>query len=281
MKRILAISGSRADYGLLDWTVNVLATSFDIELCSLKAATPETAFEEADDLLCEHAPDCVLILGDRWEILQAAIAAHLRRVPIAHIAGGDITLGSYDHQMRDCISMLAEWHFPTSDDATRRLIDRLGRVEVYNIGNIALDYIMHGDWKRERPYERPYVVVSYQPETADGTIDWDAVRDAIAGRYAAFLLPNNDHGSEHITSAITRYSGLLPCEVLRNLPRGEYLNLLAHCEEFIGNSSSMLYEAPALGIKCTMIGNRQDGRVAPAGDGKAAERIREVLCRCL
>jgi len=55
------------------------------------------------------------------------------------------------------------------------------------------------------------------------------------------------------------------------------LNLIAHCEEFIGNSSAMLYEAPELGIKTRMIGKRQKGRTIPWGDGFASERIIKVL----
>ena len=284
MKRILCISGSRADYGLLEWPVKVLREAFEVTFEVLAAGDPAHAFNVATYYLERVEPDCLLILGDRWEVLQAAIAAHLRRVPIAHIGGGDVTLGSYDDAMRDCISRLATWHFPTSDEAGLRLIGGLqyDHKNVHPIGNIAIDYIKHGDWKRGRPIDEPYVVVSYQPETIDGTIEWDAVVEAISGRHATFIRPNADAGSERINTLIDEYQRTHhDASTKRQLPHAEFLNLLYHCDEFIGNSSAMLYEAPELGVKCRMIGKRQAGRIAPTGDGKASERIKEVLCRCL
>lgn len=268
MRRILAISGSRADYGLLEWPVKVLRESFEVDFEKLWGLD----FGKMHDVIatvCNSSfrPDCILLLGDRFEILAAAIAAHLTRVPIAHIGGGDITLGSYDDAMRDCISRLSTYHFATSDEALYRLYD-MNCKYIHNIGNIAIDYIRNVDWKRERPYAEPYVVVSYQAETIDDTVDLDAVHEAIAGRQAIWIKPNPDRGSERIPAT-------------EEFSHADFLNLIWHCEEFIGNSSSMLYEAPKLGVKCRLIGKRQQGRVAPTGDGKASERIREVLCQSL
>ena len=291
-KRVLAISGSRADYGLLEWPVKVLRESFDVEFERLICYDPANAFTKADWLMSKKTwqPDCLLILGDRWEILQAAIAAHLRRVPIAHIGGGDVTLGSYDDAMRDCISRLATWHFPTSDKAADRLCGTSGyegcehgypASSVHMIGNIAIDYIRHGDWKRERPIDEPYVVVSYQAETIDD--DGDNIHELfeqLGGKKCVFILPNMDTGRDKIEALIRGFAAKEDA-IMESLPHAEFLNLLYYCDEFIGNSSAMLYEAPELNVKCRMIGKRQAGRVKPTGDGKASERIREVLCRCL
>jgi len=265
MKKILVISGSRADYGLLEWPVKVLRESFEVDFRQLGARNPVTALEESARLLHFCRPDCLLVLGDRWDILQSAIVAHLERVPIAHIAGGDVSKGSYDDAMRDCISRLATYHFPTSYNSEMNLAVT---ENVHMIGNIAMDFIIHGDWKRERPIKEPYVVVNYQPETIDGTVDLMAVGAAVNGRKAVWITPNLDAGSDRIP-------------IGESFSRPDYLNLIYHCEELIGNSSSLLYEAPALGVKTCMIGKRQEGRVIPTGDGKASERIREVLCRCL
>lgn len=268
MKRILAISGSRADYGLLEWPVKVLTESFKVHFDKLQSKDPGTAYKESYALIGVTRPDCLLILGDRWEILQAAIAAHLQRVPIAHIGGGDCSYGSYDQEMRDCISLMAKYHFATSELSAELLRGELNCNNVHMVGNPAIDYIRNAGWKRERPHAEPYVVVSYQAETIDDTVDLDAVHEAIAGRQAIWIKPNPDRGSERIPAT-------------EEFSHAEFLNLIYHCEEFIGNSSSMLYEAPELGIKCRMIGKRQQGRVAPTGDGKASERIREVLCQSL
>ena len=247
MHTICVVVGSRADRGLLEWPMKVLRE--------------DGAFTVVVNVPAEERPfpDLILLLGDREEIMCAAMMAHLRRIPIAHIAGGDVTEGSYDDAMRDCISRLATLHFPTSPQSAFRL-RQMGYMWVYDIGNLALDYIEQGDWKRERPIEEPYVVVSYQAETIDGTVDLPAVERAVAGRKAIWIKPNPDRGNEAIPAT-------------EEFSHADFLNLLYHCEEFIGNSSSMFYEAPFLGVKTKIIGKRQKGRMIPQGDGHSSERI--------
>ena len=160
---------------------------------------------------------------------------------------------------------MATLHLVTSFSSQCRLIAQ-GYRNVHLVGNPGIDYIRHANWRGERPIAEPYVVISYQAETIDGTVDLEAVHAAVAGRKAIWIKPNPDAGNEAIPATET-YS------------HAEFLNLLAHCEEFIGNSSSMLYEAPELGVKCRMIGKRQRGRTIPQGDGKASERIVEILKR--
>lgn len=282
MKRILAISGSRADAGLLEWPVKVLRESFDVIFEKLEPYDPSDAFSFAEFKLNERKPDCLLILGDRWEILQAAIAAHLQRIPIAHIGGGDTSEGSYDNQMRDAISMLATYHFATSEIAAMKLHHLLGREHVHMVGNIAIDYIRHGDWKQERSIQVPYVVVSYQRETADMTNELPTLIDTLPPIHKVFVLSNIDTGSTEINAVIKGYcSGRKDASWTAGRSHAEFLNLIYHCELFIGNSSSMFYECPELGVKTQIIGKRQQGRVIPTGDGKSSERIREILCRVL
>jgi len=263
MKRILVVSGSRADYGLLEWPVKKLREDGAFHVTEMRIWG--TSF--ADAARIEFADiDLVLLLGDRYEILAAATAAHLQRIPIAHIGGGDVTEGSYDDAMRDCISRMASIHFCTSEPALARLT-HLGYRNVHLVGNPGIDYIRNAQWKGPRPIAEPYVVVAYYPETIDDTVDLDAVREAIAGRRAVWITPNPDRGAERIPPGET-------------FGHAEFLNLLAHCEEFIGNSSAMLYEAPELGIKTRMIGKRQRGRTLPWGDGNASLRMVNILKHC-
>lgn len=257
--RILIISGSRADFGMLTPVAEALGEK--IYKCWNFGFAQ--AFTDTGYRLDQDHPELVMVLGDRYEILASAIAAHLKRIPITHIAGGDVTEGSYDDAMRDLISRIASIHFTTSPSSTARLIS-MGCRNVYDVGSTGIDYIMHGDWKRARPIAEPYVVVSYQPETIDDTVNLEAVREAVAGRRAVWISPNPDRGSERISQGV-------------NYSHAEFLNLLHHCEEFIGNSSAMLYEAPFMDIKTRMIGKRQRGRVIPWGDGKASERIVNIL----
>ena len=109
MKKICIVSGSRADWGLLEWPIKVLKEdgTFDV--------TVSQAHEKVEMNRSQY--DLVMLLGDRKEIMQVALCCHLARLPIAHIAGGDVTEGSYDDAMRDCISRMASIHLETSSSA--------------------------------------------------------------------------------------------------------------------------------------------------------------------
>ena len=263
--KILIVSGSRADWGLLEWPIKTLEADsfFQGKVLKIWGRNFPTAFNETWEEIIMERPDLMLVLGDRFEILAAATAAHLARVPIAHIAGGDITEGSYDDAMRDCISRMATIHFACSHEAAMRLVS-LGFKRVHMVGSPGVDYIMHAPWQDDKTPGKPYVVVAYYPETIDGTVALAEVTAAIGSRDAIWCSQNLDIGHEDMPKG-------------QEFTHDEFLNLIAHCEEFIGNSSAMIYEAPFLGVKTRMIGKRQRGRVIPFGDGKASERIRDVL----
>ncbi len=265
--KILIVSGSRADLGILHCPEKELREDHDVTLLQVHGSTFAEAAHQAPLMFASYQPDMVLILGDRFEIFALAAQAHLNRIPIAHIGGGDVTEGSYDNAMRDCISRLSTIHFATSTFAVARLVG-MGCSNVHLVGNPGADYIANEKWLREREIAEPYVVVSYQPETIDDTVDLDAVQSAIADRKAVWISPNPDRGSDRIPGG-------------ESYSHDSFLSLLYYCDEFIGNSSAMLYEAPFLkpgGVRCRMIGKRQRGRCIPwSGNGKASERIRDVL----
>ena len=263
--KICVVTGSRADWGPLEWLVKTLREDafFDVNLLNINGESFVSALQATNALIgptsSKSSFDLMILFGDRYEILAAACAAHLNRVPIAHIGGGDVTEGSYDDAMRDCISRMASIHFTTSPSSAARLVN-MGYRNVYDVGSTGIDFIIHADWEKGRPIKQPYVVVSYQPETIDDTVNLEAVREAIADRKAVWITPNPDRGSERIPQGV-------------NYSHPEFLNLLYYCDEFIGNSSAMLYEAPALRVKTRMIGKRQRGRSVPRGDGRASENI--------
>ena len=161
--KITIVSGSRADAGLLTWPIKTLQEDprFKGQIVKIWGCDFGLAFYTCTQSFTTERPDLVLILGDRYEILAAATAAHLLRVPIAHIGGGDVTEGSYDDAMRDCISRMATVHFVTSTSAMARL-SHMGLRNVHLVGNPGIDYIRNAAWKMERPIAEPYVVVSYQ-----------------------------------------------------------------------------------------------------------------------
>jgi len=236
--KILIVTGSRADYGLLEWPIKTLQEDsyFQGQILNVWGQKFDQSFCTAANALESERPDLVLVLGDRFEILAVSTAAHLLRVPIAHIGGGDVTEGSYDDQMRDAISRFASVHFVTSTSAMARL-SHMGYRNVHLVGNPGIDFIRHADWKKERPIEEPYVVVSYQAETADNTNDFIDIMDflslSVPSKYVVLMRPNPDRGSERINRQIDAFPS--PHISHDFLPHAEFLNLIYHCEEFIGN----------------------------------------------
>lgn len=274
--KLCVVTGSRADYGLLEWPIKRMQEDsfFEVDVLRIWGHSFEDSFSA---MAGRKRPDRVLVLGDRFEVLAAVTAAHLARIPVAHIAGGDVTEGSYDDAMRDAITRMADLHFVTSTSAMARVTE-MGRKNVHLVGSPGIDYIRKADWKRGRAINLPYVVISYQPETIDGTNEIRWLIESLPAKHKVFLMPNNDRGSDAIRTEILRYiEKRSDAQSHDFLPHGEFLNLISHCDEFIGNSSAMLYEAPELEIKTRMIGKRQRGRTIPWGDGNATERIIKTL----
>lgn len=175
MKKILFISGSRADYGLLrdviietqklNKSTYLLVTGSHLskefgETISeikndkikniIKKKLLQKNFEAMDinnyiansikntsEVIKKEKPSVIVILGDRFELLGSAIAAMIFRVPITHIHGGEVTYGAYDDSIRHSISKLSHLHFPAHDQYKKRLI-QLGEnpKSIFNYGGL-------------------------------------------------------------------------------------------------------------------------------------------------
>lgn len=259
------------------------------------------------DLWRHDPPDLVIVLGDRYEMFAAAQAAYLRGLPLAHIAGGDVTTGSLDDGMRHAISKLAHLHFPSNQAAAARLA-RMGEppARVHAVGSPALDVIADFtplsreeicrrlDWTwRERT-----LLITMHPDTAGGKRDGDQATDELSAMLRALrglapeigmviTLPNADAGGRAAAAAISRFSADRETVVTRaSLGRELYLSCMAHCAAVVGNSSSGLYEAPSLGVPTVNIGHRQNGRPRAASvidvaaeSGAILDAIGEALAR--
>src|SRR6266404_4480389 len=87
-------------------------------------------------------PDILLLLGDRYEMFAAAIAALSSKIPIAHIHGGELTFGAIDDAIRHSITKLSHIHFAATSEYARR-IRQLGEEtwRVHVTGSPAIDSI--------------------------------------------------------------------------------------------------------------------------------------------
>ena len=314
--RIGVITGTRAEYGLLFWILKRLQDDplFDLQLVvsgtHLSPAHGLTYRDiEADgfriackvdmglgddsavgvtkalgratigfaDALAELRPDLLVLLGDRYEMLAAAQAALIARIPVAHIAGGDVTEGAYDEAIRHSITKMAHLHFVTHDVAVRR-VRQLGEdpVHVFNVGNPGLDHFQHlqlfgrNDLARELEFtfRRRNLLVTYHPETLDreSTTSRVAVLLQALDRLGAdvgilFTLPNADTGNQAIRRQIEDYVARHDnSRVFASLGQHRYLSVLNEVDAVVGNSSSGILEAPSLHTPTVNIGDRQKGR---------------------
>jgi GDP/UDP-N,N'-diacetylbacillosamine 2-epimerase (hydrolysing) len=94
------------------------------------------------DALDRLSPNIVVLLGDRFEILPAAIAAAMKMIPLAHIHGGETTEGAIDESLRHAITKLANIHFVAADPYKRRVIQMGEDPErVFMVGGLGVDAI--------------------------------------------------------------------------------------------------------------------------------------------
>ncbi|WP_028466588.1 UDP-N-acetylglucosamine 2-epimerase [Nisaea denitrificans] len=223
-------------------------------------------------------PDLVLLLGDRFETFAAASAAYLLNIPIAHIAGGDVTSGSLDDGLRHAISKFSNLHFTTNEEASARLI-RMGEdpATVLTTGSPALDSILTLDLLSRDEVERRVgaplgkhlLVVTFHPATADKGSPVEqfgellaALEDLPTDHVSLVTYANADTGGAALNLALEE-AALSSSRILARESLGQmlYLSALRHASMVVGNSSSGLYEAPSFGIPTVNIGTRQDGRI--------------------
>lgn len=220
-------------------------------------------------------PDLVFVLGDRYEMLSAAIAALLTRVPIAHLHGGDRTAGAYDDAMRHAISKLAAWHFPALPEHARRL-EALGepaeRITV--CGSLALDGLHQFEplsasaLSKHLGFELSdrYAVVCVHPETLAGAQPANLFRQVAEG-LGAFDGPvvvigsNADEGHRALADVVRAWSERRPRTYrVASLPQRVYWSLLAHAAVLVGNSSAGVIESASLRLPTVNVGRRPSGR---------------------
>jgi UDP-hydrolysing UDP-N-acetyl-D-glucosamine 2-epimerase len=223
-------------------------------------------------------PDIVLVLGDRFEMFAAAQAACVLLLPLAHIAGGDVTEGAYDEAFRHGITKMAQIHFVTNADSARR-VKQLGEdpARVHEVGSPALDALnsmrLLGRTEVEERIgwrlRRRNLLVTYHPATMEGAANREhmqALLDALdsldADTGLLFTQPNADTGGRELGAMAEAFVAAHDNAVFfPSLGQQLYWSCMKACDAVVGNSSSGLYEAPSLKVPTVDIGDRQRGRL--------------------
>jgi len=193
MKRILFISSSRADYGLLRDVIietqkinketylmatgSHLSNNFGNTISEIKKDRIKNVikkkllrnnFSDRDiskyisrsinlttEVIIKKKPNVIVVLGDRYELLGSVLASMSFRIPIAHIHGGEVTHGAFDDSIRHAITKLSHLHFPIHEDYKRRLI-QLGEnpKTIFNYGGLGAHSIAKSKFKSKSELER-------------------------------------------------------------------------------------------------------------------------------
>ena len=225
----------------------------------------------------DEKPELVIVLGDRTEILAVCAAAMNARVPIAHLHGGEITEGAVDDCVRHAVSKMSYLHFPANEIYKRRII-QLGESpdRVYNVGALGVENILNVKLLSRDDIcsqigiskDTPYVVVTFHPVTLEGESVDSHVNEflaAIESKPNYFYLitkANADAGGARVNEMLEKFASTREnVKVVASLGMLRYLSALKYAEFELGNSSSGIIEAPALGVPTVNIGNRQKGRL--------------------
>ena len=320
MKKICFITATRAEYGLLKPVMMRAAADSEIELQILVLGmhlSPEFGFTYREiendgfvitrktetllssdtpagisksmgltmisvtDALLELAPDMVVVLGDRYEIFAAVSAAYTLRIPVAHLAGGEVTAGALDEGFRHSISKMSRLHF-TANETYRRRVIQLGEAPetVFAVGDTGAENIRRQSLLSRPEIEKelgiksdePYFLITYHPVTL-GQGDAAEEAERLLSACAAFpdirlivTAANADAAGRRINQKWEEYQTAEPgrIQLFSSLGQLRYLSAMKYCKAVLGNSSSGILEAPTMGRPSVNIGSRQEGRLRAA-----------------
>jgi GDP/UDP-N,N'-diacetylbacillosamine 2-epimerase (hydrolysing) len=315
-RKVCVVTGTRAEYGLLRWVMEgiretpglilqVVATGmhlspefgltyreiegdgFTIDRkvdMRLESDSPAgiarsmglgmIGFGEALETL---RPDLLLMLGDRFEILPAAAAAMVARIPIAHVHGGEATEGAIDEAIRHSITKMAHLHFVAAEEYRARVI-QLGEHpdRVFLVGGLGVESIRRLPLL-DRPeleaslgfkFGRKNLLVTFHPATLEVHTAATQVGELLGAlgdlrdTHLVFTMPNADTDGRAVSRMIEEFvRSRESARAFASLGQVRYLSCMRHVDGVVGNSSSGLLEAPAFPKGAVNIGDRQRGRL--------------------
>lgn len=316
-RKICVLTGTRAEYGLLYWTMKeiqndpglylqIVATgthlspeygltylqiekdgfSIDRKLDILLSSDQPAGISKAmglamigmSEILDQLKPDLILLLGDRYEIFAIAAACTVHRIPIAHISGGESTIGAMDEAFRHSLTKMSQLHFVSTEIYRKRVI-QLGENpdHVFNVGHWSVDNVKLLPLLSREAFEdsiefklgEKNLLITFHPVTLEHATSEQQFRelldalDSLEDTKLIFTKPNADTDSRVIIHMLDEYVAL-NCEkaiAFTSLGQLRYLSAMRYVDAVVGNSSSGIVEVPLFGIPTINIGDRQTGRI--------------------
>lgn len=235
---------------------------------------------EAATALNNLQPDVVLLIGDRYEALGFAMAAAYQNIPLAHIQGGEIS-GSIDESARHAISKFAQYHFPSTDQAARILLQLGERPDtVFNYGCPVGDLILRMDPSLPEnafssgvgaPIDASdeYALVIFHPVTTSYENQESECLNLLHAMQeiqmpTIWLWPNIDAGGDTISRVLRSYRETDHenrwLRMVKGFNPSLYQKVLFNASIAIGNSSSFLRDTSFMGTPVVLVGDRQQTR---------------------
>ena len=316
-RKICIVTGTRAEYGLLRWLIDLIHNDDEILLQlvvtgmhlspefgltykqieedgypilrkveTLLSSDSSVGVSKAvglgvisfSEVFNELNPDILIVLGDRFEIFAAVSAAIFSPIVIAHIHGGESTLGAFDEKIRHAISKMSHIHFTATETYRNRVI-QLGEHpdRVFNSGSPAMDNISNLKLLSKKAFEKAInfslkekiVLVTFHPTTLDyGSAEFQISEllmalDSFKELKIIFTYPNADSEGRIIKENILKFvkNNKIKSIAFSSLGQLNYLSALQFVDLVIGNSSSGIIEAPSFKVPTINIGDRQEGRI--------------------
>lgn len=224
-------------------------------------------------------PDLLVVLGDRFDMHAAALAALPFNIPVAHIHGGELTEGVIDDALRHSMTKLSHLHFVSTEEHGRRVkqmgeepwrivvsgapgLDNLARVRPRR--RVALEKFLKLDF-RVRP-----LLVTFHPVTLFYKKASSQVLELLTAlsrcqRPIVFTSPSADTAGQEVLKALRGFVEKCPrARLIPHLGTAAYFGMMANAAAMVGNSSSGILEAASFGLPVVNVGSRQAGRFQPA-----------------
>jgi len=236
----------------------------------------------------------VLALGDRYEMFAAVSAAVPFNIPIAHLHGGETTLGAIDNVFRHAISVMSRYHFTATQAYANKVAQLIGTSEgVYNVGALSLDNLQLLNLLNHKAFyqkydinlQNPSILITFHPETVgfeqnEGYVKEliAALQDLSANYQLIITMPNADTlGTmirKRLNAFIKRTTTAYGIESFGTLG---YFSCMQHCSFLLGNTSSGIIEAASFAKYVINIGERQRGRACGNNVLQVPIRKNEIL----